>query len=264
MRVNKAMAITRLAIKLAAPLPELESFNRYLFIGPHPDDIEIGAGATAAKLAGMGKEICFLICTDGRFGDGAVDERTSTEELIEIRRQEAISSAAVLGVKDVRFLNFSDGALYDRDELMRRIMEVIGDFGAEVVLAPDPCVSSECHADHLNVGEAARKAACFASYSTLSKAYGAKSSKVSALAYYMTAKANTIVKLSKKELEKQLCSVFTCHTSQFPEGSEEGKAIALYIKIRSFDHGLRRLCAHGEGFRVLGPTHMHCLPEAGI
>lgn len=40
------ISITKLAINLTSPLPELDSFNRYLFIGPHPDDIEIGAGAT--------------------------------------------------------------------------------------------------------------------------------------------------------------------------------------------------------------------------
>ena len=42
------MSITKLALKFALPLPQLESYQRFLFIGPHPDDIEIGAGATAA------------------------------------------------------------------------------------------------------------------------------------------------------------------------------------------------------------------------
>ena len=62
------MSLTRLALRFAAPVPDLLSFERYLFVGPHPDDIEIGAGATAARLASMGKQIAFLICTDGRYG----------------------------------------------------------------------------------------------------------------------------------------------------------------------------------------------------
>ena len=41
------MSLTRLALKFAAPAVKLEASRRYLFIGPHPDDIEIGAGATA-------------------------------------------------------------------------------------------------------------------------------------------------------------------------------------------------------------------------
>lgn len=65
------MSLTRLALKFAVPAVKLEAYRRYLFIGPHPDDIEIGAGATAAKLAAEGKDVAFLICTDGRYGDGA-------------------------------------------------------------------------------------------------------------------------------------------------------------------------------------------------
>ena len=59
------MSLSSLAIRFAAPLPDLEAFDRYLFIGPHPDDIEVGAGATAAKLAAAGKTVCFLVCLDG-------------------------------------------------------------------------------------------------------------------------------------------------------------------------------------------------------
>lgn len=74
------MSITKLAIKLASPLPQLEGFERCLFIGPHPDDIEIGAGATAAKLAESGKAVAFLCCIDGRYGSASVPP----EELIPI------------------------------------------------------------------------------------------------------------------------------------------------------------------------------------
>ena len=63
------MSLTKAALHFAVPLPKLESFKRYLFIGPHPDDIEIGAGALAAKLAAAaerdsiaadGEDLCFV------------------------------------------------------------------------------------------------------------------------------------------------------------------------------------------------------------
>ena len=41
----------------------------------------------------------------------------------------------------------------------------------------------------------------------------------------------------------------------------EGKSIALYLKVRALDFGLRSCKGCAEGFRVLGVTHMHCLPE---
>ena len=92
------MSLTRLALKFAAPAVKLETYLRYLFIGPHPDDIEIGAGATAAKLAAEGKDVAFLICTDGRYGDGAT--ALCGDELAEERRREAITSAVRLEAFD--------------------------------------------------------------------------------------------------------------------------------------------------------------------
>ena len=254
------MSLTRIALKLAAPLPRLENFDRYLFIGPHPDDIEIGAGATVSRLTSLGKQVSFLICTDGRFGN----ENTSLhgEELVQARREESIRSAAMLGVTDVRFLELSDGGFYTREELLTGIARVIGQVQPEVVFAPDPCVDSECHMDHLNVGQAVRNLACFAPYSGIMAGYGAESAQVKALAYYMTARPNRFVS-TRGHVEKQLSAIFSCHLTQFPPASPAAASIRLYLKLRALDFGLRSLKGQAEGFRVLGPTQMHCLPEAG-
>ena len=256
------MSLTRAALRFAAPLPRIENFRRCLFIGPHPDDIEIGAGATAGKLAAAGKELCFLICTDGRFGDAYLPKGTSPQDLISRRQAEARRSAALLGVSDVRFLNLRDGGGYTQEALWRGMAEVIGDFKPDVLFAPDPRVSSECHTDHLNVGEAAMRLAYFAPYAGIMAGYGAKAAPVKALALYMTAKPNQYIKTTGY-LDRQLEAIFTCHKSQFPAGCGEARAISLYLKFRSADFGLRSLKGAAEGFRVLGVTQMHCLPEAG-
>ena len=256
------MSLSSLIVRAAVPLPKLEQYQRFLFLGPHPDDIEIGAGATAAKLASLGKELCFTVCTDGRFGLGNAPCGTTPKTLISLRQEEARSSASLLGVKDLRFLPFSDGGLYEQRDLVRAIADIIGDFQPEVIFAPDPDVSSECHADHLNVGRAAKQLACFAPYPELMEAWGAKGAPVKALALYMTAKANSAID-TRGFLSKQLDSVFRCHLSQFPAESNEARALRLYLRIRSADYGLRCFSSSGEGFRVLGPTHMHCLPESG-
>lgn len=256
------MSLTKAVLRFAAPLPRIESLERYLFIGPHPDDIEIGAGATAAKLSELGKTVCFLICIDGRFGDGSAPKGISREELVEMRRSEAVASAAMLGVTDVRFLGLCDGEGYTRQELLHGIARVVGEFKPELIFAPDPFVSSECHADHLNVGECARQIACFAPYAGIMASCGAESAPVKALAYYMTAKPNRFVG-TRGYLARQLSAVFDCHKSQFPDGADEARSIALYLRLRAADNGIRSLKGCAEGFRVLGATHMHCLPEAG-
>lgn len=249
-------------LKAAAPVPKVESFQRFLFVGPHPDDIEIGAGATAARLSSLGKEVCFLVCLDGRFGDGSAPEGIRGDALAALRKQEAIASAGVLGIKDVRFLELSDGGFYEQKELVYALAKVVGDFQPQVILAPDPDVTSECHIDHRNVGNAARQIAYFAPYPGIMEGCGAKAAPVQALAYYMTAKPNQFIKTAGF-LQKQDKAIFGCHLSQFPEGSAEGNSIRLYLKLRSLDFGLRSCKGRAEGFRVLGVTQMHCLPEAG-
>ena len=255
------MSLTRLALRFAVPSPRVEEYDRYLFLGPHPDDIEIGAGATAAKLVAAGKKVSFLICTDGRYGLETAPEGTTPEELIEIRRAEALASAHALGVEDVRFLELSDGGLYDMDALVRGVARVIGEVQPQLILAPDPDVTSECHADHRNTGEAARRMAYFAPYRELAAQYGAESAEVQAIAFYMTAKPNRFVK-TRGYLPRQLDALL-CHKTQFPADSEAYQSIVTYLKLRAADFGLRALCGQAEGFRVLNQTQMHCLPEAG-
>ena len=255
------MSLTSLIVRKAAPPPKIESFSSYLFVGPHPDDIEIGAGATIARLSEQKKKISFLICMDGRFGLELAPKGITPENLAELRRQESTEGAKKLGVDDVRFLNLSDGGFYDPKELRDGIARVIGEVQPEIVFAPDPSVKSECHTDHLNVGEAVRRLAFFAPFPDIMAGYGAKSVPVAAAAFYMTADPNRFVKTAgygNKQLE-----AIRCHASQFPEGSDALKQLELYLKIREITFGLRSLKGKAEGFRVLGKTQMHCLPEAG-
>ena len=256
------MSILSTVIRFAAPLPKITEAERFLFIGPHPDDIEIGAGATAARLAAEGKQVCFLICIDGRYGTDELGENLSPETLAQRRREEAVASARLLGVTDVRFLSLCDGGFYPREELLRGIAGVIGDFQPELIFAPDPDVDSECHPDHRNVGEAARELALFAENPGIMARYGTKPAPVRALALYMTAAANQFVDTGGF-LNRQLSAVFDGHKTQFPDGCDSAKAIRLYLRLRAVDFGLRSFHRTAEGFRVLGKTQMHCLPEAG-
>ena len=255
------MSLTRLALRFAVPAPKVEAFDRYLFIGPHPDDIEVGAGATVAKLTAAGKQVCFLICTDGRYGLEHAPEGTAPEELVELRKAEALASAKLLGVTDVRFLGFSDGGFYDFEDLVRAAARVVGDFQPQVILAPDPDVKSECHVDHKNAGEASKRLAFFAPFPEIMARYGAGAADVQALAFYMTARPDRFV--GTRGLLRRQLDALLCHKTQFPPESEAFKSVALYLKLRSVDFGLRSLQGRAEGFRVLGKTHMHCLPEAG-
>ncbi len=256
------MGITSFILKFAAPIPHMEHYDHYLFIGPHPDDIEIGAGGTVAKLTSMGKQVSFLICLDGRFGLEHAPEGTTPEALSRIRKQECMDAAKVLGVSDVRFLNLSDGGLYAKEALFDGIAKMVGEIKPEVLFAPDPDTGSECHQDHLNVGNAVKQLAFFAPFEEIMRAHEAETAPVKALALYMTAKPNRYVSVNKRLLQKQQEAIL-CHKSQYPKDSADLHSLYTYLKLRSVDFGIRSFHGRAEGFRVLGRTHMHCLPEAG-
>jgi len=254
------MGLTKLALKMAAPVPKVELFSKYLFIGPHPDDIEIGCGATVAKLAAEGKQITFLILTDGRFGDGLAGG-VKGDDLASLRKRESLASAAKLGVSDVRFLGLSDGGFYDYEDMLKGIAKTVGECAPDLVFAPDPYTGRECHIDHLNTGKAAAHITYMSPYPGIMQRHGAEAADVKGIAFYMTSRPNRYVKVSKGCFELQNEALFGCHTSQFPAESPEAKQLQMYLKLRAADFGLRSMCAHAEGFRVLGQTHMHCIPE---
>ena len=71
-----------------------------LAFGAHPDDVELGCGATLAKEISKGKRVGIIDLTRGELG---------TRGTAEIRDQEAQNAAKILGV-DVRCnLSFADG-----------------------------------------------------------------------------------------------------------------------------------------------------------
>lgn len=256
------MSLTRMIVKKFVPFPKIEEFTTFLFVGPHADDIEIGAGATVAKLTAMKKKVVFLICTDGRYGDG-LSGGLKGKALSEKRREEALASAALLGVTDVRFLDLEDGGNYEKKDLIEGIAGVIKDVEPDIIFAPDPDVKSEAHVDHLRTGKAVKMLTCLAPYPGIMKRFlkgQEKGIPVQAAAFYMTASPNRYVKtgnLIKKQFE-----ALDCHVSQYPSDSDASKQVKLYLRVRSLDFGLRTFSPAAEGFRVLSRVHMHCLPEA--
>lgn len=259
------MGLTRFIINLAVKNQKIESFNTFLFVGPHPDDIEIGAGATISKLVKMGKKVSFLICTDGRYGKENIKEDISDLELAKIRKEESIASANYLGVNDVRFLDLCDGGNYDYKDLLSGIADTINDVQPDIVFGCDPDVDSECHVDHLNVGKAVKEVAHFASYPEIFVRYlseGVKPNKVDvqAIALFMSAKPNKFVR-TLGHVKKQFNALYL-HKSQYAKGTPATNSVTLYLKIRAIEYGFRKCSITAEGFRMMNRTRMHCLPEA--
>jgi bacillithiol biosynthesis deacetylase BshB1 len=119
-----------------------------LAIGAHPDDVELGCGATVALLARQGRRVGILHLTRGERGTrGTAEERLA----------EAERAASALGVADLAFLDTGDGGLRTGPAEEDALIEVLRTWRPDLVLGPAP---SDRHPDH---GRAQRlvEAACF-------------------------------------------------------------------------------------------------------
>jgi LmbE family N-acetylglucosaminyl deacetylase len=243
-------------LKKVIPVPKLTAFNRYLFVGPHPDDIEISSGGTVKRLTEMGKNVTFLIATDGSVG--CIDPDVPASQLAATRQQEARASAAILGVTDVRFLPFGDGGDYDQSDMTAAILACILDTQPDVIFAPDHKAVNECHPDHLNVGKATADAYLYSLWGKITARFGHETvAHPVAIAYYYTERPNTYVKVSR-QLKAKFAAI-RCHTSQFDERGFS--QLELYNHLSLLRHGLPRLKGKAEAFRALNNTQQHCLPE---
>lgn len=244
-------------LKRVAPIPKLDAYKRYLFIGPHPDDIEVACAPSIRALTAAGKHVSFVILTDGRMG--GIDPALFGEELVAIRQQESLASAKLLGVTDVTFLPFYDGGMYQMEEAACEIAKQIVRIKPDVVFAPDPNVISECHIDHIKTGTAAKMSMSMAPFESVMLSIGVSGSHaVKALAFYYTDKPNAYLRVKKTFSAR--AEALACHKSQFDQKMLAD--ICMYFKLRSIRLGLRRLIGLADGYRALSAVHMHCFPEA--
>jgi LmbE family N-acetylglucosaminyl deacetylase len=134
--------------------------KKVLVFEAHGDDMEFFAGGTVAKFAALGHDVTVVCATDNDKGSFEL----SADELRAVRDSELNGAAAVLGVKRVIPLGYSDGDLaYDAPprELRGQFMRVIREIRPDIVMTWDPHTPYEGHPDHRAVATAASEAAAF-------------------------------------------------------------------------------------------------------
>lgn len=121
-----------------------------LVIGAHPDDVELGCGATIAKEISLGKKVGILDLTRGELG---------TRGSAEIRNKEAIAAADIFGVAVRENLNFADGFFVNDKEHQLEVIKILRKYRPKIVL----CNSiDDRHIDH-GKGSSLVSNACFLS-----------------------------------------------------------------------------------------------------
>lgn len=78
-----------------------------MVFGAHPDDLEIGMGGTISKLTSLGYDVTLVVATLPNFVESDKKEE---------RKLEAISSAKIMGCKNVEILDLSpEEIIYNRN-----------------------------------------------------------------------------------------------------------------------------------------------------
>ncbi len=107
-----------------------------LVFGAHPDDAELGAGATIAKEVANGKKVGIVDLTRGELG---------TRGSAEIRDGESTIAAQILGVEVRENLEFADGFFVNDKHHQIAIIQILRKYRPDIVLCN---AVEDRHIDH--------------------------------------------------------------------------------------------------------------------
>jgi LmbE family N-acetylglucosaminyl deacetylase len=108
--------------------------------GAHPDDCEIKAGGTAARWASLGHHVMFVSMTNGDIGHWEM----AGGPLARRRAEEAARADGLLGAT-THIMDNHDGELEPTLENRKKVVRLIREWKADIVLAPG---LNDYHPDH--------------------------------------------------------------------------------------------------------------------
>ena len=107
-----------------------------LAFGAHPDDVELGCGATIAKEISLGKKVGVVDLTRGELG---------TRGSADLRDLESENAAKVLGIAVRKNLGFADGFFINDRKHQLEIIKMIRKYQPDIVLCN---AIDDRHIDH--------------------------------------------------------------------------------------------------------------------
>lgn len=223
---------------------------RILVIAAHPDDIEFGVAGTVARWIDEGAHVTYCVVTDGSAGSN--EPGIDLAVLAQQRQAEQLEAAAIVGVRDVRFLGYQDGVLQPSMELRRDLTRLIREVRPYRVVCQDPTsvfVGDVYinHPDHRAAGEAAIYAVF--PYAETRPAFpellaeGYEPHHVTELYLNLTLQPNLKVDISST-IDRKIAALL-CHKSQVSADNVD------WIRQRNAEMGEDAGYAYAEAFRVM-------------
>jgi bacillithiol biosynthesis deacetylase BshB1 len=219
-----------------------------LAFGPHPDDIEIGMGATIARHTGEGRTVGLCDLTAGELGSNGTPEE---------RQAEAARATTVLGASFRENLGWPDGGIESSPGFIRDVVDLLRRHRPRAIAVP---YWQDRHPDHVAASHVLTVAAFRSGlrrYQTDGEAW-----RPSLICYYFindSAPPSFVVDVSAYYGRKR--EALACHRSQFaPEGPDAAATrltvatFAQLIESRDAQFGAQAGVAFAEGFIVREPV----------
>lgn len=218
-------------------------------VGAHPDDVEIGMGATVAKMAREGKRVAIVDLTNGEptpYGSP------------QIRALESARAASVLGAER-RTLTQSNRYLFDTVEARTELAEVLRELRPRVLFVP---YADDAHPDHVAAASIA-VAARFYSKFTKTKMTGdpffpQRVYRYMAVHQRIVAEPSFIVDVSE-DLGTKIAALES-YESQFSANPNNGGIVELMQQTAAMWGAMARVGA-GEPFFALEPVAIRSIDD---
>ena len=215
-----------------------------LAFGAHPDDVELGCGATVAKHVSLGKKVGIVDLTRGELG---------TRGSAEIRDKEAANAASVLGVDLRENMNFRDGFFTNDESHQMEVVKVIREYRPKIVLCN---AILDRHPDHIKGSDLVSEACFLAGLRKIET--GQEAWRPKAVYHYIQFKPiypDFVVDVSdymeqKLEAVQAYASQFFDPNSEEPETIISSKGFLDSVKYRASDLGRLSGVTYAEGFTV--------------
>lgn len=217
-------------------------------IGAHPDDVEVRTGGVLISMNKKGYKTGIVYLTAGEMGTGGTPE---------IRAEEALEAAGVIGSDLITTFDWGDCRLFDTYERRVELAALIRECRPRIILAPYPHIGHgkrQSHPDHVAAGQITINAANYAALRKMT--HEGPPHRVERIFQYFLPPGmtpNFVVDIS--DHFEQWIKALKCHKSQFlnPEKSRD-YMWSLESMARGF--GQQAGCRYGQGFYNVEPIRV--------
>lgn len=221
-----------------------------IFFGAHPDDVELSAGGTVAKLVKDGFKSGIVDLTSGEMG---------TRGTGKTRQREAANAAKALGASFRDHLDFGDGNLRTGREEELEIIRLLRARRPRIVFAPYP---DDRHPDHTRTGRIVTEASFYAGLKALET--GQPAHRPQTVIYYLQnyMLPPTFVVDCTKSWKAKMRAINAFKSQFYDPNSKEPKTVISdpkfleVIEARGLHFGMMIGARYGEAFVTKQPPRV--------